>query len=99
MIILHNPHDKQSREFVALYGNTAGATVLDWYDESARQQWLAAGGTTGISAFPSVLLRRDRYTVETEDGPQTVMAGWDVLRTPTEIAPLPNEGGAGRAGK
>lgn len=92
MLILHNREDKASRDFVATYGNQPGVTVLDWYDEAARQQWLDAGGTLAISAFPSVLLRHDTYTVETDGGEQTVEAGWDVLRLPESIDPLPAVG-------
>lgn len=82
MIVLHNRHDKASREFVA---NRADITVLDWYNDADRDAWLAAGGTLAVSTFPSVLMRHDK--TETEE------PGWDTVRLPGSLdTPLPAVG-------
>jgi hypothetical protein len=54
MIILHNRHDRASREWIATNAQV-GDTILDWYDEAELRQWIAAGGTLQVSAFPSVV--------------------------------------------
>lgn len=91
MIILHNRHDKASREFVAAV--PVVAQVLDWYNDVDRQAWLDAGGTLAVSAFPSVLMRHDTYKQETEDGTQQVAPGWDTVRLPKSLEmPLPGVG-------
>jgi len=52
MIILHNPHSKESRDFIALYG--AGETVIDWYaDGDAVPRYLDKYPSPG--GFPSIL--------------------------------------------
>ncbi|MGB1271923.1 MAG: hypothetical protein ACPG5T_07615, partial [Endozoicomonas sp.] len=61
MIILHNPHDKESRDWVAIHATTED-TVLDWYDENDRQAWLDNGGNLEISAFPSVAVETPEWT-------------------------------------
>ena len=60
MIILHNSHARESREFVAAH--RAGATVYDWY-EGGREEWWALGGTDKVSAFPSVIVDVPAFTV------------------------------------
>lgn len=92
MIILHNQHDKQSREFVAA-ANPA-VQVLDWYNDADREAWLAAGGTLAVSAFPSVLLRHDTYEQPLDEGgTQVVEPGWDTVRLPQSLdTPLPDVG-------
>jgi len=52
MIILHNSHDKDSRDFVALHGN--GNTIIDWYgDPKARDEYLT--NYPPPSQFPAVV--------------------------------------------
>lgn len=87
MIVLHNKEDKSSREYVAAL--PSDVQVLDWYNPADRQAWLDAGGTLGISAFPSVLNRHDRYV---DDAAVEHEPGWDVIREPPEFAPLPTTG-------
>ncbi len=53
MIIQHNHQNKGTREFVAAYGE--GNTVISWY-EGGREEWIAAGGTPKVSAFPSIVV-------------------------------------------
>ncbi len=94
MIILHNRHDRLSREFIE---DSADLEAQDWYDDAARERWLAAGGTDRLSAFPSVLLRHDRYTVTDPDTGDThaVEPGWDTMHLPepdTLDRPLPEVG-------
>lgn len=52
IVILHNSFDRASREFVRRYGSDA--VVYDWYC-GGRELWLKMGGTSKISAFPSVV--------------------------------------------
>jgi hypothetical protein len=94
MIILHNPHDAQSRQFVDANGHLA-ERVLDFYDADDLTEWQAMGGTMGLRAFPSVLLRHDAYErIDDETGdPIPVPPGWDIADTPTAIPPLPTTAG------
>lgn len=92
MIILHNRHDKRSRDFVAQYPQIQ---ALDFYDDDDRARWLQEGGTLALSAFPSVLCRHDRYMFyDEETGDDDVIdPGWDTVRLPDSLdTPLPAEG-------
>lgn len=71
MIILHNPHDKLSRDFVAAHG--AGHTVIDWY---APHDY--AGPAP--SAFPSVV------DMDAEGGPIIVRLPVDMADAEAQIA-------------
>lgn len=64
MIILHNPLDALSRDFVAQHGD--GHTVIDWQDEAARGAFLSGHTGTGLSpsAFPSVLVPVPAYSFD-----------------------------------
>lgn len=61
MIILHNPQDQLSRDFVTTYGDSC--EVLDWYaDEATREAYLAEPGNPAPSAFPTVVIDIPAYT-------------------------------------
>ncbi len=62
MIILHNPLDALSRDFVAQHGD--GNTVIDWQDETAREAFLAGHPDLSPSAFPSVLVEVPAYSLD-----------------------------------
>lgn len=70
MLILHNPHDKTSRDFVAAHG--AGHTVVDWYGPH---------GYTGPSpsAFPSVV------DMDAEGGPIIIRLPVDMADAEAQI--------------
>jgi len=54
MIVLHNSHDRESREFVE---NHCGPDdeIYDWY-KGGREEWVEKHGTMQVSAFPSVIV-------------------------------------------
>lgn len=60
MIILHNPLDALSRDFITQHGD--GNTVIDWQDEAARGVFLAEHPDLSPSAFPSVLIDVPAYS-------------------------------------
>ena len=55
-IIIHNIHDKASREFVAAYGNRNDVVVLEDDGYSVRLKY------PYISAFPTVIINTPSYT-------------------------------------
>jgi hypothetical protein len=73
MIILHNQHDKTSRDFVAAHG--AGHTVVDWYDAER-----SAYEGPHPSAFPSVV------DMGAEGGPVIVRLPVDMADAEAQIA-------------
>lgn len=64
MIILHNPHDQTSRLFIEQHPL---ATVINWYDETARNVWLGNGGTQIVAAFPCVVVNNNAIVVTQEN--------------------------------
>lgn len=72
MIILHNPHDKTSRDFVAAHG--AGHTVIDWYAPPIPPL------IPMPSAFPSVV------DMDAEGGPIVVRLPIDMDDALAQIA-------------
>ena len=54
MVILHSSQSKESRDFVAQHTSSTD-TIYDWY-KGGREAWIAAGGTLGVRAFPSVIV-------------------------------------------
>jgi hypothetical protein len=55
IIIIHNIHDKTSREFVSAYGNKDDVTVLEDDGYSVRLKY------PYISAFPTVIINTPSY--------------------------------------
>lgn len=75
MIILHNPQDKDSRDFVAANGE--GHTVIDWYSE---QRATYTGPMP--SAFPSVV------DMNATGGPVIIRMPADIADAETQIAAI-----------
>ena len=101
MIVLHNSHDKESRDFVRAYAPRLGAyvagvatngkdTVFDWY-MGGREAWWAISGTDEVSAFPSVVIDIPEYDEDVKDadgaavGSRTIPARQEVLRKALDI--------------
>jgi len=59
MIILHNHHSKESRDFVDAHAKPSD-TIISWY-EGGREEWVDSGGTDKVSAFPSVVADIPEY--------------------------------------
>lgn len=55
MLVLHNPHDKKSRDFVEAHTSTRDI-VLDWYNQAQQDMYLNAGGTILFDSFPVVVI-------------------------------------------
>jgi hypothetical protein len=51
--IIHNPHDKESRQFIEQYG--AGNQIINFYEEQNPQTIMFKSLNIGISDFPSVV--------------------------------------------
>jgi hypothetical protein len=88
LLILHNPYDKASRDFVAA---NPDLPVLDWTHDISRQEWLAAGGILTVSAFPSIVYERPELVVEDTDAQgakhrRRVARGLEVVRLPPTAA-------------
>jgi len=76
IIILHNKHSKESRDFVAQYG--LGCTIIDWYGEdrisAKRVDKYFKHGLPQPSAFPTIVdketktfIRKPKKFKELED--------------------------------
>jgi hypothetical protein len=61
MIILHNKHSKQSREFIE--ANADGNTVVDWYNDEERIAYQKLGHPDP-SAFPTVIVDEPAYMTD-----------------------------------
>lgn len=61
MIILHNRHDKQSRDFVE--ANGAGNIVIDWYDDGDCASFKRIAKHGAVSAFPSVVIHMPPHKI------------------------------------
>jgi hypothetical protein len=68
-IIIHNIHDKASREFVAAYGNRNDVTVLEDDGLHVRLTF------PYISAFPTVVIPTPSYENTDENGVVTKFEG------------------------
>ena len=78
-IIIHNIHDKASREFVAAYGNRNDVTVLEDDGLHVRLTF------PYISAFPTVLISTPSYENTDENGVVTNVEGSiEYLRAPAD---------------
>jgi len=78
-IIIHNIHDKASREFVAAYGNRNDVTVLEDDGYSVRLTF------PYISAFPTVVIPTPSYENTDENGVITNVEGSiEYLRAPED---------------
>jgi hypothetical protein len=62
VVILHNPHSKASREFVAAYG--AGYQVVDWYSTDAQTVAYKSKSLPSPRAFPSVVDTEQKLIVD-----------------------------------
>ena len=71
MIILHNKHDKESREFLAKYGQ--GNTIIDWYGDSKAQGAYTSSGDLPPSAFPCLVDKVEGVIVNTAKTPQDLI--------------------------
>lgn len=66
MLVLHNPHDKASRDFVE--NHTGPEDIIwDWYDPTQQRAWVEAGGTLEISAFPSVIVGEAQHVIRSPE--------------------------------
>ncbi len=78
-IIIHNIHDKASREFVAAYGNRNDVTVLEDDGLNVRLAF------PYISAFPTVVIPTPSYENTDENGTVTQIEGSiEYLRAPAD---------------
>lgn len=78
-IIIHNIHDKASREFVAAYGNRNDVTVLEDDGLNVRLAF------PYISAFPTVVIPTPSYENTDENGTVTQIEGSiEYLRAPED---------------
>lgn len=78
-IIIHNIHDKASREFVAAYGNRNDVTVLEDDGLNVRLAF------PYISAFPTVVIPTPSYENTDEAGVITQIEGSiEYLRAPAD---------------
>ena len=78
-IIIHNIHDKASREFVAAYGNRNDVTVLEDDGLNVRLAF------PYISAFPTVVIPTPSYENTDENGIVTQIEGSiEYLRAPED---------------
>ena len=78
-IIIHNIHDKSSREFVAAYGNRNDVTVLEDDGLHVRLTF------PYISAFPTVVIPTPSYENTDENGVVTKIDGSiEYLRAPED---------------
>ncbi len=78
-IIIHNIHDKASREFVAAYGNRNDVTVLEDDGLNVRLAF------PYISAFPTVVIPTPSYENTDENGVITQIEGSiEYLRAPAD---------------
>ena len=78
-IIIHNIHDKASREFVAAYGNRNDVTVLEDDGLNVRLAF------PYISAFPTVVIPTPSYENIDENGTVTQIEGSiEYLRAPED---------------
>ena len=78
-IIIHNIHDKASREFVAAYGNRNDVTVLEDDGLNVRLAF------PYISAFPTVVIPTPSYENTDEAGTVTQIEGSiEYLRAPED---------------
>ena len=78
-IIIHNIHDKASREFVAAYGNRNDVTVLEDDGLNVRLAF------PYISAFPTVVIPTPSYENTDEAGVITQIEGSiEYLRAPSD---------------
>ena len=78
-IIIHNIHDKASREFVAAYGNRNDVTVLE--DDGLKVRL----AFPYISAFPTVVIPTPSYENTDENGVVTKIDGSiEYLRAPED---------------
>ena len=78
-IIIHNIHDKASREFVAAYGNRNDVTVLEDDGLNVRLAF------PYISAFPTVVIPTPSYENTDENGVITNVEGSiEYLRAPED---------------
>ncbi len=76
-IIIHNIHDKKSREFVEKYGNNTDVVVIEDDGYTVRLQF------PYISAFPTVIISTCEYTTTNSDGIlTTVPADIEYIRSP-----------------
>ena len=78
-LIIHNIHDKASREFVAAYGNRNDVTVLEDDGLNVRLAF------PYISAFPTVVIPTPSYENTDENGIVTQIEGSiEYLRAPED---------------
>jgi hypothetical protein len=76
-IIIHNIHDKNSREFIEKYGNNPDVTVIEDDGYSVRLQF------PYISAFPTVIISTSEYTTVDSDGNTVIIpANLEYIRSP-----------------
>lgn len=56
--VLHNDFDAGSRRFVGelLALGREDVQVINWYNSADLQQWIDAGGTLQVCAFPTVIV-------------------------------------------
>lgn len=80
IIIIHNIHDKASRDFISAYGSRTDVTVLEDDGHNVRLMF------PYISAFPTVVIPTPEYTTPPdENGNSTVIPGSiEYIRAPED---------------
>lgn len=79
-IILHNPADKASRDFIGSIPNGADVQIIDWYnDDAARYAYIGPPP----SAFPTVILNMPDGTQGTMRAPKTWADASAAIAAPT----------------
>ena len=81
--IIHNPEDETSRNFIEA---NPGYTVINWQDDLQRNEWTSSTNCNTISAFPSVVWKRNEaYKINIKDDSYTVPPRYEVIRLPESM--------------
>ncbi len=92
-IILYNIHDSKCLQWIEEHA-PSDVRLVDWYRD--QEDWIANGGTTYISAFPTVITPSGVVVTTPSDWNEVVAAevppGWslvDGVWTAPPVKPLP----------
>jgi len=81
--IIHNSQDETSRNFIT---NNPDYSVVDWFNETSKNNWLQSTNFNNISAFPTVVWKRnDLYNINIGENIRTIEPGYEAVRLPESM--------------